>query len=154
VLDLSLLDGFDPALGQTFSLFEGSIGSVTGTFSAVNAPIFNGYALKLVYGMNQVTLVVGEAGDFNGDGAVNAADYVVWRKGLGTTYTQDDYNVWRAHFGATAGSGSGSALGLPSQAAVPEPASAILLLLALVIVGASVRGWHKGSCRPPEIWSI
>ena len=81
MLDLSVLPGFDPALGDSFSLFEGSIGSITGTFSAVNAPIFNGHALNLVYGTNQVTLVVGEAGDFNGDGAVNAADYVVWRKG-------------------------------------------------------------------------
>ena len=47
LLDLSLLNGFNPALGQTFSLFEGSIGSITGTFSAVNAPIFNGHALNV-----------------------------------------------------------------------------------------------------------
>ena len=26
-------------------------------------------------------------GDFNNDGKVDAADYVVWRKGFGTTYT-------------------------------------------------------------------
>ena len=38
-------------------------------------------------------------GDFNGNGVVDAADYVAWRKGLGTLYTQNDYNVWRAHFG-------------------------------------------------------
>ena len=34
-------------------------------------------------------------GDFNLDGTVDAADYVVWRNGLGTTYTQSDYDVWR-----------------------------------------------------------
>ncbi len=87
LLDLSILPGFDPSIGQTFSLFEGSIGSITGTFSAVNAPMFNGHALSMVYGTNQVMLVVGNAGDFNGDGTVNAAAYVVWRKGLGTIYT-------------------------------------------------------------------
>src|SRR5262249_15044183 len=40
-------------------------------------------------------------GDFNYDGTVDAADYVVWRKGLGTTYTQSDYDTWRSHFGQT-----------------------------------------------------
>ena len=35
-------------------------------------------------------------GDFNGNGVVDAADYVVWRNGLGTTYTQSDYNTWRS----------------------------------------------------------
>lgn len=67
-------------------------------------------------------------GDFNRDGTVDAADYVTWRKGLGTTYTQNDYNVWRAHFGLTGGSGSGSS----ANAAVPEPTSVVLLICAVV----------------------
>jgi hypothetical protein len=71
-------------------------------------------------------------GDFNNDGTVDAADYVVWRKGLGTTYTQNDYGVWRSHFGSSLGTGSGAAL--PSaeslSAAVPEPATIILITLA------------------------
>ena len=49
--------------------------------------------------------------DFNTDGSVDAADYVVWRKGLGTTYTQNDYDNWRTHFGQTAGSSRGATLG-------------------------------------------
>ena len=32
-------------------------------------------------------------GDYNRNGIVDAADYAVWRKGLGTTYTQNDYDV-------------------------------------------------------------
>jgi hypothetical protein len=67
-------------------------------------------------------------GDFNHDGAVDAADYVVWRKGLGTIYTQDDYNIWRAHFGATLGSGSSQFGELPPSSTIPEPASALLFL--------------------------
>src|SRR5262245_24788108 len=35
-------------------------------------------------------------GDFNGNGTVDAADYVVWRK---TGGTQADYTTWRTHFG-------------------------------------------------------
>ncbi len=50
-------------------------------------------------------------GDFNQDGTVDAADYVVWRKGLGTTTSQSEYNDWRAHFGETAnGSGTGTSI--------------------------------------------
>ena len=33
--------------------------------------------------------------DFNGDGNLNAADYVVWRKTSGPPAT---YDTWRAHF--------------------------------------------------------
>jgi hypothetical protein len=66
------------------------------------------------------------AGDFNNDGRIDAADYVVWRQGLGTTYTQADYDVWRTHFGQTTGSGAG----ISTNAAVPEPATLVLLIFA------------------------
>ena len=65
-------------------------------------------------------------GDYNNNGVVDAADYVAWRKGLGTTYTQNDYNVWRSHFGPPAGSGAGATV----NAAIPEPASCVLLGLS------------------------
>jgi hypothetical protein len=39
-------------------------------------------------------------GDFNLDGAVDAADYSVWRDGLGSAYTAADYNSWVTNFGA------------------------------------------------------
>jgi probable HAF family extracellular repeat protein len=75
-------------------------------------------------------------GDFNGDGTVDAADYVVWRKGLGTTYTQSDYTVWRAHFGQTAGNGASTI----ENAAIPEPATLALLILAAVSIPLRRRG--------------
>jgi hypothetical protein len=78
-------------------------------------------------------------GDYNGDGSVDAADYVVWRHSLGesvTPYTsadgngnglvdEDDYSVWRRNFGNTVspGSGSGAAMVVMSQ-----PASAAALI--------------------------
>jgi hypothetical protein len=65
-------------------------------------------------------------GDYDHNGIVDAADYVVWRKGLGTTYTQNDYDVWRANFGQTAGSGSAAS----ATATVPEPATLVLLVFA------------------------
>ncbi|HEY3392970.1 MAG TPA: hypothetical protein VGK58_09700 [Lacipirellulaceae bacterium] len=68
------------------------------------------------------------AGDFNGDGKVDAADYVVWRKGA---QSQDDYNTWRMNFGV--GTGAGSLVG----SAVPEPVALIQLVVAVAACLAS-----------------
>ena len=67
------------------------------------------------------------AGDYNHNGIVDAADYTVWRDGLGTKYTQADYDVWRAHFGQTAGSGTGAS----TSTAVPEPATVLMLMIGI-----------------------
>ncbi|HEX2474825.1 MAG TPA: PEP-CTERM sorting domain-containing protein, partial [Lacipirellulaceae bacterium] len=67
---------------------------------------------------------------FNLDGNVDATDYVVWRKGLGTVYTQSHYAIWRSHFGQTAGSGAVLPSAEPLSAAVPEPTALVLLLIA------------------------
>jgi hypothetical protein len=68
-------------------------------------------------------------GDFNDDGNVDAADYVVWRQIDGT---QTGYDAWRANFGRALSVGSGSvgyplgASAEPLPAAVPEPATRAL----------------------------
>ena len=63
--------------------------------------------------------------DYNGDGKVDAADYVLWRKNDGT---QSGYDAWRANFGQTAASGTGATTS--ANTAIPEPMSFLLLLLA------------------------
>jgi autotransporter-associated beta strand protein len=73
------------------------------------------------------------AGDFNRDGIVDAADYTVWRNGLGTRYTTNDYNVWKANFGAILG-GAGVANGVGSGSSVPEPSAVLLLVLGAVFL--------------------
>ena len=65
-------------------------------------------------------------GDYNNDGVVDAADYIVWRQGMGVTYMPSDFDIWRAHFGQTADSGAGTTV----NAAVPEPTTLVLLILA------------------------
>jgi hypothetical protein len=65
-------------------------------------------------------------GDFDTSGTVDAADYVVWRKGLSTIYTQNDYELWRANFGYGATNAS------VTNGGVPEPTSFALLALAAV----------------------
>jgi hypothetical protein len=117
------------------------------TSLSVNSPWFYLYlGLNGSWGSGPVTVFVDSfrlvnilvplPGDFNGDGAVNAADYTVWRDTLGSTtdlradanlngvVDSGDYQLWRANYGSTGTSGSSSA------AAVPEPASAMLAWLA------------------------
>jgi autotransporter-associated beta strand protein len=156
MLDITLLGDFNPAAGETFPLFEGAIASITGAFSAVSAPIFNGHTLNLVYSSNQVTLQVIDAillpGDYNGNGIVDAADYVVWRNEIGT---QAAYDTWRANFGAMTSSPIGAALGpqgasfespIRIDAAVPEPGTGAMMLgaLCLLALGPARR---QGTCR-------
>jgi hypothetical protein len=82
-------------------------------------------------------------GDYNNNGVVDMADYVVWRDHLGTAFqlnnevagttpgsvTEDDYAAWRARFGNTSGAGTGGGL---QGAAVPEPGAAFLIASALL----------------------
>jgi hypothetical protein len=49
--------------------------------------------------LDQAANANGPPGNFNGDGYVDAADYVSWRNGLGSKYSQADYGVWRSNFG-------------------------------------------------------
>jgi hypothetical protein len=77
-------------------------------------------------------------GDFNGDGNVDTVDYVLWRKGLGSAYTQNDYNIWRANFGQTAS-------GAIASLAVPETLS--LLMLVPAILAGTIRFRAARSCR-------
>jgi hypothetical protein len=73
------------------------------------------------------------AGDYNNDGKVDGADYVLWRKDP-ASYGGDPggYDTWRANFGT--GSGSGASL-----ASVPEPSSAMLLVVVSILCGAAIR---------------
>ncbi len=73
----------------------------------------------------------GLGGDFNHDGSVDAADYVVWRKNPGGVYAPNDFNVWRARFGQTAGS---RATGSEStNATVPEPSTQTIFVVATIL---------------------
>lgn len=81
-------------------------------------------------------------GDYNQNGVVDAADYVVWRDTLGQlganlaadgndngSIEAGDYNVWKTHFGQTA---VGSDMVSGSVAIVPEPSS-IALVFGLIL---------------------
>jgi hypothetical protein len=98
---------------------------------------------RLVIYSDLSTVVAGVQGDYNGNGVVDMADYVLWRNGgplqnesasPGVTDAAD-YDFWRSRFGATSGAGAG--LG---GAAVPEPGAFLLGLIALATMsGVSSR---------------
>jgi len=69
-------------------------------------------------------------GDYNRDGAVDAADYVAWRKAP-SNFGGDPggYNSWRTHFGQT--TGGEVSMGAASNIAAPEPGSFALLFSAV-----------------------
>jgi hypothetical protein len=77
-------------------------------------------------------------GDYSHDGEVNAADYVVWRNGLGSTYVQDDYDAWRAHFGESV-TAARVASSHESSTAVPEPGTLLVSFGGIVCLAVRYR---------------
>ena len=87
------------------------------------------------FGISQLPLPPALAGDYSGDGAVDATDYVIWRRSKGSTtelaadgdgngiVDESDYEIWRRNFGAVRSESV--------QSAVPEPGSFAMMLLAV-----------------------
>jgi hypothetical protein len=91
-------------------------------------------------------------GDYNFNGHVDAADYVIWRKTLNQvggdlpadgdndgTVDPGDYEVWRTNFGRTPGAGASL-----STNAVPEPAG-----LAMLAWAGALAVSRRPICRKP-----
>jgi hypothetical protein len=77
--------------------------------------------------VNDINRATVPSGDFNLDGTVDAADYVVWRKPLPT---DGDYSTWRTNFGLTQNGGGGALM----NSQVPEPAALILIAYGTAFV--------------------
>ena len=91
---------------------------------------------SVTYDSNTVAV----AGDYNADGLVDQADYVVWRNHLGAAYalqndttpatvSHDDYLVWKQNFGTS------SAPLTSTLQSVPEPRGLQLWLCSLCLLG-------------------
>jgi hypothetical protein len=141
-LNVSLINSFVPAVGNTFQILTANLanntrfGNTPGNVLTIPGGTFN---VTYVYGAaGSVTLSnftpTGVPGDYNGNNIVDAADYVLWRNGGPllndpTPGVQPaDYTFWRSRFGATSGSGSGG----QSASFVPEPGAAALLTMLMM----------------------
>ena len=120
------------AAGQSISL--GNIGN----FAAQAAK--DGLSMKFLLGNEAAyrfatvsfTSGTGPAGDYDGNGRVDGADFLTWQRGGSPNpLSAGDLATWKANFGASAAVGA--------AAAVPEPAAATLAALASIGLVA----WRK-----------
>jgi hypothetical protein len=146
-LDVSLVNGFTPAVGNTFDVVTSTGGVVNTNVISLHSSDAPFYSLSVVSGniLRLTTTAVpmqGIQGDYNNNGVVDAADYAAWRDALGSTATlpndstpgvvnQADYEVWRANFGRSGASGGALAT------SVPEPSFAASLLVLAALCAAS-----------------
>jgi hypothetical protein len=93
-------------------------------------------------------------GDYNGDGMVDAADYVMWRKHHGSEVDHhadgnddgmvddDDYGVWNGAFGNNLNGGGGPGPGgaVVAGAAIPEPTVIGMALIGFAFLLAGRTG--------------
>jgi hypothetical protein len=99
-------------------------------FTAVNTDQLQ----VLIDNVSVVRPIEGLPGDYNEDGIVNAADYVVWRKNpAGFGGDPAGYNTWVENFGEGVPGAGGSG-------AVPEPGGMTALVIAVAFLAAGRRG--------------
>jgi pectate lyase len=134
-LDVVPLGGYSPTDGDNWQIIAAE--NILGSFSSIS-PGYNvrreGNSLRLFFGAAPVAL----AGDYNDDGVVDAADYIIWRKALESgselpneteslgAVDHEDYAAWRNNFGAMRSTETASGT------AIPEPSAWIMAFLVLV----------------------
>jgi hypothetical protein len=134
--------------GQTPAFVTGNHGNV---FTALGTSTTFGSVAPATLTTIVRTNFAALTADYNHNGVVDMADYVLWRNTLNQNVTpgsgadgsgngvidQADYGVWRANFGNGGGPGAGS--GSLSTNAVPEPIGTLLLAIGGVVFCSGVR---------------
>jgi len=118
-LDVSLINGFTPSLGDSFGFLMAS-GGFDNSFSTLNLPDLSSQSLDWELNPGGATIflevVAALDGDFDADGDIDGADFLTWQRNPTIGLLSD----WQANYGT-------STPPLSISSTVPEP-SAILLL--------------------------
>ncbi len=128
-----------PNFGTQLAFMTGLVGSIGAVVDPLTGDfLFSTYGASgagdHIYVVSRTAPSGGPAGDYNNNGTVDAADYVLWRNGGPLANEVDtpgnvnaaDYTEWRSRFGNPAGSGASTA----ANAAIPEPSTLVLLIVA------------------------
>jgi glycosidase len=126
---------FDSPLTEAWDILSASQVAMAGGYLNFNVPALSGLYIL-------VNSELHIPGDFNADGTVDAADYIVWR-GDPVNYAPYDLVDWRNNFGETSGTSPGS--GAVASSTIPEPGS--LALLSLVLLGTIISHRARVSLR-------
>ena len=115
-------NGWEEAGGSSSSVLSESY--LTGNSAFTNSLNVNlgagfnvGGAQTLEFNYGKVTAATNPTGDYNNNGTVDAADYVLWRNGgplandPSAGVQASDYDQWRANFGNSSSAGPGRANG-------------------------------------------
>jgi hypothetical protein len=145
-LEVSLINGFVPSIGQSFDILNW--GSLSGQFSSVTLPSLPGVAWDASQlHVNGTLKVVAPTinGDFDGNGFVDSNDLNGWKAGFGKTTGATksqgdadgdgdvdgaDFLTWQRGVGQPISTAAGS---------VPEPGSFLLVVGAIVSLAALMR---------------
>jgi len=85
-LQVSLIDGFAPSIGQAFDILDW--GALSGTFAPISLPAGAGgrrWDSSQLYTTGVLSVLPGFETDFDEDGDVDGAYLVSWRGGVGAS---------------------------------------------------------------------
>lgn len=144
-LEVSLVPGFVPLIGDEFDILNWQI--LSGTFDSVLLQPL-GPSLRWddssLYTSGRLFVVAAPPGDFNEDDAIDAADYVVWRK---MNRSQQEYDDWRENFGMGGAGGSARFDNDSGQSTVPEPQGMFLVAVTACLSNTLRRRRNTASAQ-------
>jgi fibronectin-binding autotransporter adhesin len=132
-LQLALINGFSPAAGQTFNLFDWA--SMSGTFDTLGLPSLGAglsWDTSQLYIQGVLSVSAGLAGDFDFDGDVDGRDFLTWQRNPSIGNLAD----WQTNYGVGALTAASTA--------VPEPSAMLTAAFAMTIV-STIRRRRLGS---------
>ena len=135
-LDVDLIDGFSPSVGDSFEIINAA--SIVDTFDVEDLPDIGGLLWDVTYNPTSVVLSVltPHSADFDLDGDVDSDDLAQWQGDYGANGDSDadgdgdsdgaDFLAWQRQFGSGVDPVAASQI-------VPEPSDVVLCVCLLII---------------------